>query len=596
MSEPRTIARLWRDAVAAPRANPAYLEQRGEEWHPITWSEAADRVEAYANGLLALGVRKGDAFGLLARTRVEWALFDFALGSIGAIGAAIYANSSAKDVGYILGHSESVGVLVEDDDQRAKVEEVRGGLARLRHVLSFSDLDELAARGREYAAAHPDALRQAADAIAEDDLFTYIYTSGTTGPPKGCMISHRNYYAMVSVVDDLERFTDASDTMLLYLPLAHNFGRLMHLSGPYVGYTIAFLPDPLQAAAALPAVKPTVFPSVPRVYEKVHTAVVAKFDEATGVKRRLVDWALRVGRRVSELRRAGEPVPRGLAAQHRLADRLVYAKVKERLGGRLRTAISGGAPLAPEIAEFFHSIDILLVEGYGLTECTTAATTNTHAAYRFGTVGRPLPGFEVKLADDGELLVRSETVFGGYYKDPEATAEVLLPDGWLKTGDIAEIDDDGFVTITDRKKDIIVTAGGKNVAPQNLENDLKSSKYVSQALVIGDRKPYVGALITLDPDELPKWARAQGIEGDLDVLARDERVRALIQSVVDEVNADRSRYEQVKRFAILPRDFTIDDGELTPTLKLKRRVVHEHFAGELEELYAGETLNQAAGL
>ena len=582
--------------MAAGRDNPAYLEQRGESWEPISWQEAADRVEAYANGLLALGVRKGDAFGLLATTRVQWALFDFALGSIGAIGAAIYANSSPKDTGYILEHSEAVGVLVEDEAQRAKVEEVRGRTERLRHVISFDELDALAERGRAYAAEHPNALREASDAIAEDDLFTYIYTSGTTGPPKGCMISHRNYYAMVAVVDDLERFTGPDDTMLLYLPLAHNFGRLMHLSGPYVGYTIAFLPDPLQAAAALPAVKPTVFPSVPRVYEKVHTAVVAKFDEETGVKRRLVDWALRVGRRYSELQRAGRPIPPGLAVQHRIADRLVYSKVKAKLGGRLRTAISGGAPLALEIAEFFHSIDILLVEGYGLTECTTAASTNTHNAFRFGTVGKPLPGFEVKLAEDGELLVRSETVFGGYYKEPEATAEVLGADGWLKTGDIAEIDADGYITITDRKKDIIVTAGGKNVAPQNLENDLKTSKYVSQALVIGDRRPYIAALITLDAEEIGKWARERGIAGEVEELAHDERVRELIQGVLDDVNAERSRYEQVKRFTILPRDFTMDDGELTPTLKLKRRVVHSHFEGELEELYAGETLNQAAGL
>jgi long-chain acyl-CoA synthetase len=401
---------------------------------------------------------------------------------------------------------------------------------------------------------------------------------------------------MVAVVDDLERFTGPGDTMLLYLPLAHNFGRLMHLSGPYVGYTLAFLPDPLKAAAALPAVRPTVFPSVPRVYEKVHTAVVAKFDEATGLRRKLVDWALRVGRKVSALQRAGKPVPRGLAVQHRLADRLVYSKVKARLGGRIHTAISGGAPLAIEIAEFFHSIDILLVEGYGLTECTTAASTNTRDAFRFGTVGKPLPRFEVKLAEDGELLIKSETVFQGYFKDPEATAAVLGPDGWLRTGDIAEIDEDGFIRITDRKKDIIVTAGGKNVAPQNLENDLKSSKYVSQAVVVGDRKPYVAALITLEAEEVGKWAAEQGIDGGLEELSRDERVRELIQGVVDDVNAERSRYEQIKRFTILPRDFTMDDGELTPTLKLKRRVVTERFARELEELYAGETLNAAAGV
>ena len=270
--------------------------------------------------------------------------------------------------------------------------------------------------------------------------------------------------------------------------------------------------------------------------------------------------------------------------------------MKERLGGRLRLAISGGAPLSAEIAEFFHAIDILLVEGYGLTECTTAASTNTHEAYRFGTVGRPLPGTEVKLADDGELLIKSETVFQGYYKEPEATAEVLDADGWLRSGDIAEIDADGYITITDRKKDIIVTAGGKNVAPQNLENDLKTSKFVSQAMVVGDRQPYIAALITLDPEALPAWAAERGLRTDMESLAASAEVRELVQGIVDDVNADRSRYEQIKRFAILPRDFTMDDDELTPTLKLKRRVVSQHFASELEDLYEGETLNQAAGI
>jgi long-chain acyl-CoA synthetase len=592
----RTIQRLWHDAVSAGRTTPAYYVQQGEEWTPVSWTEAAERVESWANGLLALGVRKGDAFAIIGASRLEWALFDFALGSIGAIAAPIYANSSAKETGYILDHSESIGVLCEDDVQRAKVESVRSEAPRLQHVLTYADLDDLAARGRAYAAEHPNALREAGEAIDEDDLFTYIYTSGTTGPPKGCMISHRNYYAMVSVVDDLPSFTGPEDTMLLYLPLAHNFGRLMHLSGAYVGYGIAFLPDPLQAAVALPQVKPTVFPSVPRVYEKVHTAVVGKFESETGAKRKLIDWALRVGREVSALRRAGEPVPGVLAAKHRLADRLVYSKVKERLGGRLRLAISGGAPLAPDIAEFFHAIDILLVEGYGLTECTTAASTNTHEAYRFGTVGRALPGTEVRVAEDGELLIRSETIFQGYFKDPEATAEVLGPDGWLRTGDIGEIDEDGFIRITDRKKDIIVTAGGKNVAPQNLENDLKTSRYVSQAMVVGDKRPFVSALITLDPEAMTAWAEERGLPTDMAALAETDEARELVQGIVDGVNAERSRYEQIKRSAILPRDFTMDDDELTPTLKLKRRVVATHFSSALEELYAGETLNQAAGI
>jgi len=374
--------------------------------------------------------------------------------------------------------------------------------------------------------------------------------------------------------------------MLLYLPLAHNFGRLMHLAGPYVGFTIAFLPDPLGVAAALSQIRPTILPSVPRVYEKVHTAVAAAFDDATGVKRLIVDWSLRAGRRGSALRQERKPLPPGLRLRLAIADRLVFRQVRERLGGRLRTPISGGAPLAQEIAEFFDALGIRILEGYGLTECTSAATTNTPDRYRFGTVGPALPGFELRLADDGELLMRSQTIFAGYYRDREATAAVLSDDGWLRSGDIAEIDGDGFVRITDRKKDIIVTAGGKNIAPQNLENDLKTSRYVSQALVVGDRRPYVAALITLDAGEIGKWATAQGVAGDLETLAQDARVHALVQEAVDSVNAGHSRFEQLKRFVILPRDFTIDDGEITPTLKLKRRVVLEHFADAVAELYS----------
>jgi long-chain acyl-CoA synthetase len=343
----------------------------------------------------------------------------------------------------------------------------------------------------------------------------------------------------------------------------------MHLSGPYAGYTVAFCPDPYAVAEALPQVRPTVLPSVPRVYEKMHANVVAAFDEATGPKRRLVDWALAVGRRTSALRAAGRPLPHSLELQHRLADRLVYAKVKARLGGRLRIGISGGAPLAKEIAEFFHALDILILEGYGLTECTTAATVNTPTRFRFGTVGPALPGVELRLADDGELLVRGETVFAGYLKDEEATREVLGADGWLRTGDVAGIDADGFVTITDRKKDIIVTAGGKNVAPQNLENELKTAPIVSHALVVGDRRPYLVALVTLED--------GAGDRAD---------AHEVVQAAVDAVNSDRARYEHIKRFTILPRDFSPEEGEVTPTLKLKRRVCEQHFAAEIDALYA----------
>jgi long-chain acyl-CoA synthetase len=572
---PRTIPRLWREAVAAGHTVPAYLVQRDGAWQEVPFAEAARRVDELANGLLALGLHKGDAFAILASTRLEWALFDFALASVGGIAAPIYANSSPNDCAHVLVDSDAVGVLVEDEEQRAKVDEVRGVVPGLDHVLSFGDLDDLAARGRQFAAAHPGALDDAVAAISEDDLFTYIYTSGTTGPPKGCMIRHRNYYEMASIVDQLESFMLHGDLMLLYLPLAHNFGRLMHLMGPYAGFTVAFCPDPYAVGEALTAVRPTIFPSVPRAYEKMHTAVLARFQEETGLKRRLLDWALEVGRRASRLKADGQPLPRGLALRHRLADRLVYSKVKARLGGRLRIGLSGGAPLAVEIAELFHALDILVLEGYGLTECTTAASVNRPDRFRFGTVGPAMPGFELRIDEDGEILIRSETVFAGYHKQEEATRAVLSEDGWLRSGDIGSIDADGFLSITDRKKDILVTAGGKKVAPQNLENDLKASRYVSQALLVGDRRPYVAALVTLDEDEVARWRAAGG--GD---------VRELIQGVVDDVNRERSGFEQIKRFAILPRAFSAEEGEITPTLKLKRRVCEEHFAAEIERLYS----------
>ena len=381
------------------------------------------------------------------------------------------------------------------------------------------------------------------------------------------MITNRNYYSMVGAVDDVPEFIGPDDLILLYLPLAHNFGRCLHLLAGYVGCSIAFCPDPVQVGEFAVQVKPTVLPSVPRVFEKVHTAVQTSFDEATGVKRKLIDWALRVGKRVSELKQARQPVPAGLAVQHRLADRLVYSKVKAKLGGRLRLPLSGGAPLAKEIAEFFHTIDILIIEGYGQTECTTASNVNMPTSFRFGTVGPAIPGIEVRTAEDGEVLVRGPNLFAGYYKDEGATRAVVDDDGWLHTGDVGVIED-GFLTITDRKKDIIVTAGGKNVSPQNIENELKASKYVSQALVIGDRRPFLTALITLDE-------AAQGLSDP----------QRLIQEVVDEVNRDKASFEQVKRFAIPPRDFSAEDDEVTPTLKLKRKVVAEHFADEIEALY-----------
>ena len=563
----KTIWSLWEDALAENRAGPAYLVEDNGSWREVSQAEAAVAVDELAHGLLALGVKKGDAFGILARTRLEWVLFDLALAQIGAVAAGIYPSSTPPETRFILEHSHAVGCLV-DAELRDKIADVR-----LEHVFESERLDELRAQGREHAAAKPNAVEQARGQIGDDDLFTFIYTSGTTGPPKACMILNRNYYDMVGRIDEIESFFLPSDLMLLYLPLAHNFGRLMHLLGAHLGYTIAFVPDPRRLGEIMPQVRPTVLPTVPRVLEKVHTAVSANFAAATGLKRRLIDWSLDVGRQVSELRQQQEPVPAGLAFKHRIADRLVYSKVKERLGGRLRAAISGGAPLAKEVAEFFHRLDILILEGYGQTEETTASNVNTPNRYKFGTVGPAIPGIEVKTAEDGEILIKGPTVFAGYYEDPEATAAALPGDGWLHTGDVGELDEDGFLTVTDRKKDIIVTAGGKNVAPQNIENQLKGIPWVSQALVIGDRRPYLVALITLDDDEVEK------LDGEQDV-------RALIDGAVAQVNTGLAHFEQVQRFEILERDFSADKNEVTPTLKLKRRVVEQNFAEAVEGLYA----------
>jgi long-chain acyl-CoA synthetase len=562
----RTIGNLWRDSIAAGHPDPAYLHEVDGEWVPVTRAEAATAVDELANGLLALGVAKGDAFGIMARTSLEWALFDFALALVGAVGAPVYASSSPKDARYVLAHSEAVGVLCENDELLAKV------AGAVSHELTFADLPALRERGRAFALEQPDALQKREASIDEDDLFTFIYTSGTTGPPKACMIRHRNYYSMVQKGDELEdRMIEPGDSMLLYLPLAHNYGRLLHLSAAYIGYSVAFLNDPLRVAEELPRVRPTLFPSVPRVYEKIHAAVVGKLDAETGAKRAVAQWALRVGYRVSALKQQKKSVPPLLALQHGIADRLVYTKIKNRLGGRLRVANSGGAPLPRNIAEFFHAIDIPIYEGYGLSEVTTAATVNRYNDIKFGTVGKPLPGVEIRIAEDGEILIRSNTVFAGYYHDDEATRATIDDEGFVHTGDVGNLDEDGFLVITDRKKDIIVTAGGKNIAPQNLENDLAAHRIVSQAIVVGDRMPYVAALITIDPTAV------DGLD--------ETGVNAAVQAAVDETNRERSRYEQIKRFTILPREFTIEHDEVTPTLKLRRKVILDHFAEDVSELY-----------
>jgi long-chain acyl-CoA synthetase len=560
--ERRTAPELWRDAVRDAPPEPAYLEERGDGWRPVPWEEAAERIEDLARGLLARGVRHGDRVAVLSRTRLEWILLDWALMSIGAVVVGLYPTSSAKECAYILEHSEAVLAFAEDEEQARKLVSVRGALPALREIIPFEWLEKLESDGRLARHLQPEP-------VEEDDLATLIYTSGTTGPPKACMLTHRNLVtAATRVVEGLQH---PGDVVLLFLPLAHSYGRLAHQAASFRGATVALVADVTRVPEALAAVRPTVLPAVPRVYEKVHANTLGEIERAGGLRRRIGLWALGVGARASRARRERARVPALLSLQERLAERLVFAKVRDRMGGRLRVGVSGAAPLSTDVMDFFHALGVPVIEGYGLTECASSATVNEPSNFRIGTVGRPVEGAEIRVADDGEILIRSDAVFAGYYKEPDATAEALTGDGWLRTGDVGEIDADGFLRITDRKKDLIITAGGKNIAPQNLENALKSSRFVSQAIVVGDRRPYVTALVTLDEAEVASSGRDP---------------QELVQALVDNVNRDRTRVEQIKRFVILPRDFSQEDGEVTPTLKLRRNVIHEHFADEIEKLYA----------
>jgi long-chain acyl-CoA synthetase len=581
----RTVGATWRRACTSDREGPAYLVERDAAWEPVTWEEAWQRVDDLANGLLALGVQPGERFAILGGTSLEWALLDFALARLGAPVVPIYPTSSERDCEYVLEHSEAVAIAVETEAQRDRIEALRGSLPRLRAVFTFADLDGLAASGRAFAEDHPRTLAEAEAQIGEDDLLMIVYTSGTTGPPKGCMMLHKNYVAVIEALEQIDQFHERGEVCLLFLPLAHTYAQLTLYAAARIGFTVAFCGDMQRIPQAIEGVRPTTMPSVPRVYEKIHGAVVAQFDAATGAKRRIVRWALSVGRRASAHRRDGRSLPTGLALQHRLADRLVYSKVKEKLGGQLRFGISGAAPISVEVLEFFAALDILILEGYGLTESASGCSVNRPHGYRLGTVGPPLPGIEVRIAEDGEILIRGDNVFAGYYKDEAATRETIDADGWLHTGDVGTLDD-GFLRITDRKKDIIVTAGGKNVSPQNIENELKASKYVSQVVTVGDRRPYLVALVTLDPTEVGTWAHERGLELAPAAYASSPEVRELVQGIVDELNGRRASYEQVKRFVVLPRDFSLEEGEVTPTLKLRRKQIQEHFAGDIESLYA----------
>jgi long-chain acyl-CoA synthetase len=583
----RTLADLLPLAVEkhAAQAAQRYKDQAAGEWVDVSYAELGAIVKELSLGLQSLGIERGEKVGILANTRPEWTYSDFAILCAAATVVPIYQTNSPEECHYVLDHSEAIAVIVEDESQMEKIRKIRGDLPHLQHVISMEQVDgddvisfdALRERGR---AGSEEDLKSRIASVEGSDVATYIYTSGTTGPPKGCIIDHQNWRDMLDMVETQNVLME-DEIVYLFLPLAHAFARLIQLGSVDVGATIVYWErDAAKIIPNLMEVRPTYFPSVPRMFEKIYTmALSAAPDKAQ------LEQAIQVGKKVRQMQERGEEVPADLQAAFDQADQALFQNVRNLFGGRIKQAVTGAAPIAQEILEFFYACGVLVLEGWGMTETSTAATCNTAEAYRFGSVGKPFPGVEVKIADDGEILVRGPNIFRGYFKNADATKDTIV-DGWLHTGDIGRIDDDGFLYITGRKKDIIITAGGKNITPANLENGLKQDQYISQAVVHGDRRPFLVALITLDPESIVPWAQEQGIEDtDMASLAQNEKVRALVQEAVDRVNSKVARVEEIKKFTILPHDLTQETGELTPTLKMKRNVVNEKYAQELDALY-----------
>jgi long-chain acyl-CoA synthetase len=556
----------------------------------ITYAELGTAVREIAGGLTGLGVEPGDRVAILASTRPEWTLADYGALAAAATVVPIYATNSPEECAYVLSHSGSRVLMCEDLQQLAKVERVRGECPALEAIVLIEgsaegamELAELRARGRE---APQELVEQRLAGVAAADPATSVYTSGTTGPPKGCVTTHGNLLTTAAAYEhDLDLSGDLS--MYLYLPLAHSLARIAQSVALRVGGTLAFWGgDPKRIIDEVAETAPTHFPSVPRVYEKIHTAVLAQVAGQGRLRRAVFGWALEQGRRYRAVERAGSTPGALLRARHAVADRVALSKVRGVFGGRLELAMTGAAPIGRDVIEFFDACGVPILEGYGMTESCAAGTLNTPQAARIGTVGRPLTGTEVAIAPDGEVLMRGPHVFAGYHRDDAATASAVR-DGWLHSGDLGELDPDGFLRITGRKKDLIITSSGKNISPDLIESMLRETRWISQAVVYGDRQPYLVALLTLDPDELPALAAEAGVAPDPRAMATDPRVVEIVQRDVDAVNARLARIEQVKRFGILDHDLSQAAGELTPTLKVKRAVLQRTYADRFLALYEG---------
>jgi long-chain acyl-CoA synthetase len=582
----KTMADMVGLAAAQRGDKTALLHKQGDDWVEISYAELGAIVKEIALGLADLGVDKGDRVSILSHSRPAWTYANFAILASGATSVSIYQTNSPEECRYVLEHSESRAVFVEDGEQLVKIREVQDELPKLEFVIVLEPgdaelgdaipLTELRERGRGRDESEYD---ERVASVTPDDTCVYIYTSGTTGPPKGCVLTHGNYRQVTSMTQQTGTLQEG-EIVYLFLPLAHSFALLIQYVGVDLGATIAYWEkDPQKIIPNLMEVKPTYFPSVPRIFEKIYTLATSNAEDPEKLQQ-----AVKLGLQVRQIEQRGEDVPAELRQAFDQADEAMYQNVRNLFGGRMRQAVTGAAPIAQEILEFFYACGVPVMEGYGMTETSTVATVNTPDDFRFGSVGKPLPGVEVRIGEDGEVLLRGPNIFQGYYKN-EAASQEALADGWLHTGDLGHLDDDGFLYITGRKKDIIITAGGKNITPANIENGLKQSRWISQAVVVGDRRPYLVALITLDPEEAPAFAKEHGLE--VDDLPQSDEMRAEVQKVVDEVNAKVGRVEQIKKFTILPHDLSQETGELTPTLKVKRNVVGDKYEGEIEKLYSG---------
>jgi long-chain acyl-CoA synthetase len=588
------VAVQFLDRVAKSPDVEAYRYPVGERWESLTWKQVGEQVSRLAAGLLSLGIEPEQRVGIVAGTRYEWIAADLAIMCAAGATTTVYPSTNGEDTAYILSDSECHVVFVEDDEQLAKLKEHKAELPHLEKVVTFDGsaegdwvitLDALAELGDAYLAEHPDVIEQTAKAIAPDALATLIYTSGTTGRPKGVRLRHKSWVYEGAAID-VQDILHEDDLQFLWLPMAHSFGKVLLSAQLACGFATAIDGRVDKIVENLGIVKPTFMGAAPRIFEKAHGRIVTMQQAEGGAKEKIFNQAFKVGLEVDRLKRENKSVPLVLKVQHGLFDRLVFSKVRDRFGGRVRFFISGAAALNREVAEWFHAAGILILEGYGLTETSAGSFVNHPDDYKFGTVGPVFPGSEVRIAEDGEVLIKGPGVMDGYHNLPEQTEETLS-DGWLHTGDIGELDQDGFLRITDRKKDLFKTSGGKYIAPSTIEAQFKAiCPYASQFLVHGSERNFCTALVTLDPDAIADWAERNGLGArPYAEIVADPKTQEMVGNYIDELNLRLNRWETIKKWIVLDHDLSVESGELTPSMKVKRKVVEDNYRDQIDALY-----------